>query len=63
MHALIGGGNWNNGVHDGSRTVNMGNNVFNAKLFLLPTISVPLYMIWKIVGNETGKRFATAIRE
>ena len=22
LHALIGGGNWNNGVHDGSRAVN-----------------------------------------
>nr|DAR92515.1 MAG TPA: hypothetical protein [Bacteriophage sp.] len=29
MHALIGGGNWNNGVHDGSRTVNCNNYPWN----------------------------------
>lgn len=29
MHALIGGGNWNNGVHCGSRAVNCNNYPWN----------------------------------
>ena len=29
LHALIGGGNWNNGVHDGSRAVNANNYPWN----------------------------------
>ena len=29
LHALIGGGNWNNGVHCGSRTVNCNNYPWN----------------------------------
>ena len=29
LHALICGGNWNNGVHDGSRTVNCNNYPWN----------------------------------
>ena len=29
LHALIGGGNWNNGVHCGSRAVNCNNYPWN----------------------------------
>ena len=29
LHALIGGGNWNNGVHCGSRAVNCNNVPWN----------------------------------
>ena len=29
LHALICGGNWNNGVHDGSRAVNCNNYPWN----------------------------------
>lgn len=29
LHALIGGGNWNNGVHAGSRCVNCNNYPWN----------------------------------
>jgi hypothetical protein len=29
LHALIAGGNWNNGVHDGSRAVNANNYPWN----------------------------------
>jgi len=55
LHALIGGGNWNNGVHCGSRCVNCNNYPWNVNV----NIGVWCVCDFHIITDTEARKKAT----
>jgi len=52
LHALIGGGNWNNGVHCGSRAVNCNNYPWNVNTNI--GVRIQDEFIYGMISNSTS---------